>query len=272
VIAYCGYRWGQHAPGVREERAAFHAAYHLLLAHGLGWDAIKTHAPKAQVGIANFSYQPLLVNRDRVSPAWLDSAQVENNTIFLDPVLKGSYPQAMLERLGKDAPDIRSGDLPLIHRHDFLGVQYYKEQVVNLLPGQPDARYDFFEYTETGWPVTPVGLYEHLVWLRDQYQPKRLVVSENGAAFQDVLGPDGKVRDERRQKYLVAHLEQIHRAIEAGVPVDGYFVWTLLDNFEWLWGYRTRFGLVYTEFASQARYIKDSGHLYSRIIRAHGLE
>jgi beta-glucosidase len=271
VAAYCGYRWGQHAPGIKSDKLGFAAAYHLLLAHGLSWDAIKARLGSAQVGIANFGYHPLLLNRDRVDPEWLEHSLIENNGVFLDPVVKGSYPQRILDQLGADAPQVRPEELRLINRYDFLGVQYYKDQPVNLIPGQSEGRYDFFEYTETGWPVTPVGLYEHLIWLRERYQPKRLIVTENGAAYQDILGPDGRVRDEQRQKYLLAHLDQLHRAIEAGVPVSGYFVWTLMDNFEWLWGYRPRFGLIYTEFASQARHIKDSGHLYSRIIRDGGL-
>jgi beta-glucosidase len=271
VVAYCGYRWGQHAPGISDERAGFQAAYNLLLAHGLGWDAIKAQCPEAQVGIANFSYQPTLLNRDQVEPGWLAFQRLENNAVFLDPVVKGSYPEPVLEKLGADAPEVRADDLRLMNRYDFLGVQYYKDQVVNLRPGSREQRYDFFDYTETGWPVTPLGLYDHLVMLRVQYGVRRVVVTENGSAWPDVLGPDGRVRDEQRQAYLVAHLEQVHRAIAAGVPVTGYFVWSLLDNFEWVWGYRPRFGLVYTEFASQARYIKDSGHLYARIIAAHGM-
>jgi beta-glucosidase len=271
VAAYCGYRWGQHAPGVADERAAFAAAWHLLLAHGLGWDAIKSRS-SADVGIANFSFQPLVLNRHAADAGLLEHMQAENNGIFLDPVLKGTYPQRMLDHLKGNAPDIRPGDFALIHRYDFVGVQYYKDQIVNMIPGQRESRYDFLEYTETGWPVTPVGLYDHLVWLHERYQPRRIVVSENGAAFPDVLGPGGVVRDEKRQQYLRAHLSEIHRAVEAGVPVEGYFVWTLMDNFEWVWGYRPRFGIVYTEFASQKRYIKDSGHLYARIIRENGIE
>jgi len=272
VIANCGYRWGQHAPGVRDERAAFAGAYHLLLAHGLGYDAVKAHAPKAEVGIGHFSYQAHLLNRDRIDPEWVTYARLENSGIFLDPILKGTYPQPVLDKLGRSAPAVRPDDLRAMKRCDFVGVQYYKDQVVNLKPALEIPRYDFLDYTETGWPVTPVGLYDHLCMLRDDYGAPRIVVTENGSAWQDVLGPDARVHDQKREDYLREHLVQLHRAIAAGVNVTGYFAWSLLDNFEWTSGYRPRFGLVYTEFASQARYIKDSGHYYARVIRENGLD
>jgi beta-glucosidase len=274
VIANCGYRWGQHAPGIRDERLAFGAAYNLLLAHGLGYDAVKAHAPQADVGLPHFAYQPYLLNRHRTEAdfEFIDYARLENHAVFLDPVLKGSYPSAVLERLGANAPSVQPDDLRVMQRCDFVGVQYYKDQLLNMKPAGEPPRYDFLDYTETGWPVTPLGLHDYLVRLQAEYGAPRIVVTENGSAWPDVLDPDGRVHDLRRQEYLSDHLTQVHRAIAAGVNVTGYFVWSLLDNFEWVWGYRPRFGLVYTEYASQARYIKDSGHYYARVIRENGLE
>ena len=270
MVAYCGYRWGRHAPGVSDERAAFAAAYHLLLAHGLAWDAIKART-NAQVGIANFGYHPHVLDRDRIDTEWIDYSLLENNAVFLDPIVHGRYPTEVLTRLGANAPTVEEADLRLMHRADFLGIRYYKDQLVNLIPDRPETRYDFLQYTEMGWPVTPVGLYEHLLWLHESYSGVPLVITENGSAWRDVLDPDGRVRDVERQAYLTAHLAEVHRAIGAGVDVRGYFAWSLLDNFEWLCGYRARFGLVYTEFATQARHVKDSGALYRRIIEANGL-
>jgi beta-glucosidase len=271
VIAYCGYRWGLHAPGLKDERAAFRAAYHLLLAHGLGHQAIHAHATSPHVGIANYSHQPMVLSRQKTSGSYIEQAEIEHSAVFLDPVLAGTYPQAMLDRLGADAPEVHPDDLKVMHRCDFLGVQYYKDTL--LYPDSPvlPPRYDFLEYTETGWPVTPIGLYDHLCMLKERYAPVEIVITENGSAWQDVVGPDGHVHDPRRESYLREHLVQVHRAIEAGVPVTGYFAWSLMDNFEWAWGYRPRFGLIYTDFASQRRIIKDSGRAYAAIIRDNGL-
>lgn len=134
------------------------------------------------------------------------------------------------------------------------------------------AELSLFEYTEMGWPVRPLGLHEHLLRIKANFRPIDIFITDNGSAWQDVLGPDGRIKDEKHGKYLVDHLCQVHRAIEAGVPVKGYFVWSFLDNFEWGYGYRPRFGLVYTEYASQKRHIKDSGFLYRGIIAANGLD
>ncbi len=275
VISFAGYRDGIHAPGLKDRKKAFQTAYHLCLAHGKAYQAIKANHPQAKVGITNVSWNPLCFSRDEQTANLVEYAHAENNRIFLDPLLRRTYPQIVLDRLGGEAPEIRDEDLKIANQVDFLGVQYYADKILhseNTHWGIESPRVPFFEYTEMGWPVTPVGLYEHLMMLTTDYEAKDIFITENGSAWQDVLDPDGRIRDEKRQKYLVDHLLQVHRAIEDGVPVKGYFAWSFMDNFEWAYGYRPRFGLIYTEYASQKRYIKDSGFLYRDIIAANGLE
>jgi beta-glucosidase len=273
--SYLGYRDGVHAPGERDRKRAFQAAYHTILAHGKGYQAIKANVPQARVGLTNVSYQPFCLCRDERAEALLAYAHAENNGVFLDPLLKGTYPQLVLDRLQHDAPEIRPDDLAVMNQVDFIGVQYYFEIILEAEEQgsvvTPKTRYPFFDYTDMNWPVTPAGLYEHLRMLKTQYHPKEIVVTENGSAWPDVLDPEGRVRDLKRQDYLKKHLRQVQRAIEEDVPVTGYFAWSFMDNFEWAFGYRPRFGLVYTEYASQKRYIKDTGYLYRDIIAANGL-
>ncbi len=275
-VAFLGYRDGVHAPGKTDRRLAFQAAYNTLLAHGRAYQAIKANQPAARVGITNVSHNYFCLVRDERANDLLAYAQAENNGVFLDPLILGSYPQIVLDRLGPDAPQVRPDDLALMNQTDFLGVQYYADALLEVSSTEslatPKKRYPFFEYTEMGWPVTPLGLYEHLLLLKNRYNVKEVVVTENGSAWQDVLDPAGRVHDLERQKYMRQHLGQVWRAINSGVPVTGYFAWSFMDNFEWAFGYQPRFGLVYTEYASQKRYIKDSGYLYRDIIRANGLE
>lgn len=274
-IAFLSYRDGIHAPGRRDQKQAFQAAYHTILAHGKAYQAIKANWPQARVGLTNVSYQPFALRRDEQAETLLAYAHAENNGVFLDPLLKGTYPQLVLDKLGTDAPHIRPDDLKVMNQVDFIGVQYYSDNIIAAQgaesPTAAKTKYPFFEYTEMNWPVTPAGLYEHLLMLKKQYQPREIVVTENGSAWPDILTPEGRVQDHRRQSYLKQHLRQVWRAIEEGVPVTGYFYWSFMDNFEWAFGYRPRFGLVYTEYASQKRYVKDSGYLYRDIIKANGV-
>ncbi|NIM94071.1 MAG: beta-glucosidase [Anaerolineales bacterium] len=274
VISYAGYRDGFHPPGMKDRKAALATAYHLCLSHGKAYDAIKANFPDVKVGITKVCYNPFSLYRNDKEAEAVELGLAEHNRIFLDPIVKGTYPQLILDRFEDDAPEVRSEDLSVANRLDFLGLQYYADAIVrDGKPGWPREghRYEFFDYTEMGWPVTPLGFYEAIKWVHDEYLPDEIVITENGSAWQDVLDPDGRIRDVKRQKYLVSHLSQVHRAIEEGIPVTGYFVWSLMDNFEWAYGFRPRFGLVYTEFASQKRYVKDSGYLYRDIIFSNGI-
>ena len=272
VAAWVGYGWGHHAPGRVSERDALAAAHHLLLAHGRAVEVLRQAAPAAQVGIT--------LNLGHVYPASDEEADVAaarhvdgfNNRWFLDPLYRGAYPQDLYEHFAGSAPEIRDGDLGRIAQPlDFLGVNNYSRNLVQASPEGEDpvnVHAPESQYTDMGWEVYPDGLHDLLLRLRNEYAPQAIYITENGAAFPDVRGHDGQVRDPERQAYLASHIEAVGRAVEAGVPVRGYFVWTLLDNFEWAWGYWKRFGIVYVEFPTQERVPKQSFYWYRDFIAA----
>jgi beta-glucosidase len=288
--AFLGYGSGEHAPGRRDPVAAVEAAHHLLLGHGLAVRAIRAQRPDSRVGIA--------LNLYAVSPATgrradLDAARRVDglaNRLFLDPVLRRRYPSDVVADLSavSDLRHVRPGDLdtagaPL----DFLGINYYSRYVVaadgapgaghhgsaGTWPGNGHVRFASrgFPVTAMGWEIDPDGLYEVLRTVCDRYPALPLYITENGAAFDDRPGPDGTVDDPGRVSYLDAHLRACHRAIAAGVPLQGYFAWSLLDNFEWSWGYGKRFGMMYVDYRTQRRTPKASAAWYAEAIRRGGL-
>jgi beta-glucosidase len=193
------------------------------------------------------------------------------NRWFLDPLFRGSYPEDMLDLWGDRAPLVGPEDLThLPEAVDFLGVNNYTRKVVG--PGEDPPlrvavhRPEGAQYTEMGWEVCPEGLYQVLMRVHDDYGPESVYITENGAAFADALQPGGQIEDTERIEFLRDHTFAVHRALEEGAPIRGYFVWTLMDNFEWAHGYSKRFGLVYVDYATQARFVKQSGHWYRRMI------
>jgi beta-glucosidase len=190
---------------------------------------------------------------------------------FLDPLLRACYPPEALQAYGANAPDLRPGDLALIaQRLDFLGVNYYSRslvrngQVISPVPGS--------EYTDMGWEVHAPAFRRVLVRLKQQYPMPPIYITENGAAFFDEVGPTGQVHDPRRINYLRDHFVQARLALDDGVDLRGYFVWSLFDNFEWANGYSKRFGLIYVDYATQQRIVKDSGKWYAEVIARNGVE
>ncbi len=278
IMALSGYLFGAHAPGLQDPFAAAAAAHHLLLSHGLSAQALRQAARKPpQVGIA--------LNLTPVHPATPSPADREaarrfdgfSNRLFLDPLLRGQYPEDVVSLAGGFFPFIQPGDLEVIAMPlDFLGVNYYSRSVVAFHPSFPILQASVVqpegsEYSQM-WEIYPPGIYELLIRLWREYGVQNLVVTENGIPVPDGVDFDGKVRDERRIRYLRDHLVQVHRAIQEGAPVRGYFVWSLLDNFEWTLGYGMRFGLVYVDFESRKRTIKESGKWYAEVIRRNGLD
>jgi beta-glucosidase len=262
VVAWLGYGWGEHAPGRRSDADAIATAHHLLLSHGWAVQAIRERAPHAQVGITLN-----LAHVDAASDAAEDVAAAQmvdghNNRWFLDPIFRGEYPADMLERY---TPPVRVGDLQTIAaRIDFLGVNNYSRHVVSEGPKlvrDPEAH-----ATDMGWEVYPDGLYKLLVRLQRDYAPPALYITENGAAFGDVRTHDGAVHDPERVAYLESHVDAVARATAEGAAVKGYFVWSLLDNFEWAYGYSKRFGIVYVDYPTLERVPKDSFHWYREFI------
>lgn len=274
VIAYLGYWFGIHAPGIRDMKAGFQAAHHVLLAHGQAVPIIRANSPNSRAGIV-------------LNPNWVDPASDSdadkaaahiadgfNNRWFLDPVLKGEYPADILNILGDNAPKVDDGDLKAISVPiDFLGINYYTRAVVAYDPTQEGGQrweHPEGEYTAMDWEVYPLGLYNLLMRLKNEYNAPPLYITENGAAYEDVVTPDGEICDERRQAYLESHLAACHRAIQDGVPLKGYFVWSLLDNFEWAYGYSRRFGITYVDYTTLKRTLKQSGEWYSKTAKANG--
>jgi len=282
--AFVGYASGRHAPGVTSPTAAVAAAHHLLLAHGLGMARIRAHAPGMPAGIT-LNLFPVAA----VSPADADAARRVDglqNRIFLDPVLRGAYPDDVLADLAPyGLPDlVRDGDLPVIGTPvDMLGINYYRPLLVAAPSYSPPEPSEWVGVegvrflpsgrprTEMGWEVAPGGLTELLLRLHEQYPRLPMYITENGAAYPDVVGRDGQVRDSSRRAYLDGHLRAAHAAIQQGVDLRGYFCWSLLDNLEWAEGYAKRFGLVHVDFATQHRTVKESARWYASVIARNGL-
>jgi len=278
-----GYRLGTHAPGHRDLRLAAAAAHHILLGHGLALQALRAALPaRVPVGIALDPHPYRAVGEDaKLVATQLDADQ---NRICVDPVLHGTYPaHANPELLPPDAL-IHEGDLTAISAPvDFIGVNYYRPHYVrsgdwsNLRLGEtpvPDHP-GFVEYlpperpqTVMGWLVEPDGLYEILTRLHRESRGLPLYITENGCAAEDYVNPDGDINDVERVDYIHGHLDAVLRALADGVDVAGYFHWSLLDNFEWAWGYRRRFGLYYVDYGTQRRLPKRSAAFYAGIVRS----
>ena len=280
VSAMAGHFTGEHAPGIQDPVIALRATHHLLLSHGLAVQALRSSLPAtaaAKIGLI-LNLTPAYPASD--SQADRDAARRQDgiaNRLFLDPVFKGAYPADMLEMLGPLFPEVPPGDLAAISTPlDFLGVNYYSRAVVRHDPDFPILNASQVyppasEYSQM-WEIYPPGMFDILKRVHDEYHPQEMFVTENGVCVPDGVDFDGKVRDDRRICYLSDHLAQVHKALQAGVPLKGYFHWTLTDNFEWAFGYRMRFGLVYVDFDTQARTIKESGRWYAGLIRENCLD
>jgi len=291
VVASHGYRTGEHAPGVRDARAAAAATHHLLLGHGLAVQALRSASPAVPVGIT-LDMHPLRVPGG-TWPEAVERARLirdaELNRLYLEPVLHGRYPDHVRDVLLPPESLVADGDLETIGQPiDFLGVNYYSP--VFLRPGDPDdlrrgekrvtggdlpgvVEYapDGLERTPMGWLVDPEGLYELLMGLSKDAPGLPLFITENGRAAEDYVNPDGEVNDAERVRYLHLHLEAAARAIRDGANLAGYFLWSLLDNFEWGWGYQKRFGIVFVDFGTQRRIPKASARFYSDVVRANAV-
>ncbi len=302
--AFLGYTGGQHAPGRQEGVAGLVAAHHLMLGHGLVVDELRRRRTPAQVGITlNLTVADPFDPDDehdvdaarRVDGLW--------NRVFLDPILRGVYPddvvaatEAMSWRGRSWQSFVRNGDLPLISTPlDVLGVNYYHGDAVSGRPhteltgtrGVHPARPVTTPYpggedisfprrglpvTAMDWEVQPEGLTRLLLRLTEEYDVPPIYITENGAAYDDVVGPDGSVDDPDRVDYIDQHLRAVHDAMVAGADIRGFFQWSLLDNFEWAYGYAKRFGIVHVDYESQVRTPKSSARYYAEVARTGRLE
>jgi beta-glucosidase len=268
VHAWIGHAWGVHAPGRTSETDAVAAAHHLLLSHGWAVQEIRRSSPDARVGITlNLGHAyPATDTPEDEAAAW--QVDGEGNRWFLDPLFRGAYPADLLERNETVAPFVRDGDLEAISVPlDFLGVNNYFRFVVSAgAEGPRMERNSEAEHTDMGWEVYPDGLQHLLVRVARDYGPPAIYVTENGAAFGDVRVHDGHVHDPERTAYLESYIGAVSRAIAEGAPIKGYFVWSLLDNFEWAYGYSKRFGIVYIDYPTLERVPKDSFYWYRDFI------
>jgi beta-glucosidase len=274
-VAWIGHLEGRMAPGERDLPRAVAASHHVLLGHGLAMQAIRAAAARpASVGIV-FNLSPCEPASDRPADvAAAVRADGHTNRWWLDPVFGRGYPADMIDTYGVEPP-VRPGDLAAIGAPiDFLGINYYFRQVVTDDPSGPAPFARQVEVpgaleTHMGWEVHPYGLEETLVSVNETYQPTRILVTESGSAWADEVTATGVVDDKSRTEYLEHHIAACTSAAAKGVPIGGYFVWSLLDNFEWAYGYDKRFGLVHVDYETQQRTIKQSGHRYADIIATH---
>ncbi|HEY5457591.1 MAG TPA: family 1 glycosylhydrolase [Acidothermaceae bacterium] len=294
--AFLGYAAGVHAPGQVNGTQALSAVHHLLLGHGLATQALRATLPAgAQIAI---TLNPAVARpatdsvADAAAARKVDGLQ---NRIWLDPLFGSNYPEDVREFTASvsDWSHVRDGDLAVIGAPiDLLGVNYYNPVVVRhyggagpresadghgdgaggTWPGCDDV--EFLDvpgrHTAMGWPVDASGLGELLARLWREFRIP-MAITENGAAYDDVVAPDGAIHDSDRVSYLHEHLAAIHAAVTTGIDVRGYYLWSLLDNFEWAWGYSKRFGIVRVDFETQQRTVKDSGLFYSGVVRTNTL-
>jgi beta-glucosidase len=272
VVSWIGYGWGHHAPGRTSEADALATSHHLLLSHGKAVQILRERSPESQVGITlnlDFAYAASDSEADGAAAMWVDGF---HNRWFLDPLFKGAYPADMLDAWKEIAPEIQEGDLEVISQPiDFLGVNNYTSPLVAADTDGGRSRIVHradVDRTDMGWEVVPEGLRDLLIRLHKDYGPKAIYITENGAAFSDVRGHDGSVEDPERQGYLEAYIGAVAEAAASGSPVRGYFAWSLLDNFEWAWGYWKRFGLIYIDYATLERVPKGSFYWYRDLIAA----
>jgi beta-glucosidase len=285
-IATLGHEAGVHAPGLRDPALSLRVAHHLLLSHGWALGALRSNAPRSELGIVLIASQvepETPSEADRDAARWFDGIF---NRWYLDPVFRGAYPADAVEdrvRRGHlppgELPFVRPGDMSAISAPlDFLGVNYYSRAVFSgaVGPGgeQPPRGVPMAPteaLTDMAWEVWPQGLEDVLRRIHREYQPARIYVTENGAAYGDGPGEDGRVRDVRRRDFIAGHVRALERTIASGVPVAGYYHWSLLDNWEWAYGFTKRFGLVHVDHATQRRTLKDSAHYYRAVVAARGV-
>ena len=292
--AFLGYATGHHAPGRHDEAASIRATHHLLLGHGLAVSAMRAVQPDHEYGITLNLY-PVDPASDRAEDVAV-ARQVDGqcNRLFLDPVLRGSYPDDVLASFEpiSGLEHIHDGDAADIAAPlDALGINYYSRHTVEAADPPDEAAHDSSRRepawvgvhhvakvdtgrpkTAMGWEIDPTGLTEMLVRVSREYDAPPLYVTENGAAFPDVVTAGGEVDDADRVAFLDGHLRAAKRAIDQGVDLRGYFAWSLLDNFEWAWGYDRRFGIVRVDYDTQVRTVKASGRWYAAVVTRNAID
>ncbi len=276
VTAFIGHMFGKHAPGVQDIYAAFEVVHNELRAHSQAVEAFRSEKIKGKIGItlSNHSQSPASEDEKDVYAAQVAHEHV-NYPLFLNPIYKGEYPTMVLKMSKEFLPRRYERDMEDIKKPiDFVGINYYSGSLVKFDSQSPFGVKNIdrgLKKTEMGWEIYPQGFYEILTGLQRTYDPDEVFVTENGAAFKDEV-VNGEVHDKNRIEYLKSHFEMALKSIENGVKLKGYFVWSLMDNYEWAEGYSKRFGIVYIDYATQKRILKDSAKWYKKVIKTNSLE
>ncbi len=270
--SYLSYLYGEHAPGHQNLEEALRSVHHLNLAHGLAMKEYRSSGLTAPIGISlNPSNQrPATAKKEDILAAKL--AKAVNTDVFLHPMVGKGYPEILKKELGIEFP-VEEGDMELIaEKVDFFGINFYNENPVYYDPNQIfhfDMAPYYHQETDMGWPITPQGLARHLRYFHEESGGTPLYITENGCAAKDVLEND-RCHDKDRCEYIRDHLRVCQDVIKEGVNLQGYFVWSLLDNFEWAWGYAKRFGIVYVDYRTLKRYPKDSAYMLRDVMAGYG--
>jgi beta-glucosidase len=267
--ANLGYGNAQFAPGVADTALAIQVSHHLLLSHGWAMQSMRAINASAKLGIVLNQWTAMPATdseQDKAEAEWEYARSVQ---WFMDPIFKGSYPQKALERMDMSQFHVADNDMTDIRQAiDFLGVNYYFRSYIStdIPPKKPEGKLGF---SDMGWEIYPDGLTDLLLQLKQEYADlPPIYITENGMAVADAI-QDGKINDQARIEYVRLHLNALHKAIAKGVNVQGYFYWSLMDNFEWNSGYAKRFGLVYVDYATQERTLKTSALWYRDFIKTH---
>lgn len=271
VIAWAGFVAGAHAPGIKGDfLAARRISHNLLVAHGMATQAIRAADSRAKVGIVINLWPVEPDSDDPADLAVVEDAWNQRETVFMHPLFRGYYHPSFWEAPGDEASFIAPGDMALIAQElDFFGLNYYS-RVVAGVEGRVETVAGS-EYSEMGWEVCAPALRRLLNRIHRDYDLPPIYITENGAAFADDVSPDGKIHDDQRLAYLKEHFIQTRLAMQDGVDVRGYFVWSLLDNFEWGFGYSKRFGIVRVDYETLKRTVKDSGEWYHHVIASNSV-
>ena len=274
VISVLGHATGDHAPGLTDREATFKTMHHINLSHGKAIAALRADNKDLILGIVNNLGPAVPASESEADKTAAEYADAIWNRVFADPQFLGSYPALLL---GDLAPYVRPGDLATIHQPlDYFGVNHYSPNYTKRDPGAvlgcstvapPKAA----PVTGMGWEISPRAFYDQLMDIHQRYGPIPTYVTENGAGYEETVGPDGKVHDDQRIAFLESYLGAVCDAIAAGADVRGYFIWSLLDNFEWACGYAKRFGLVYIDYATLKRIPKQSFEYYRNVAAANAV-
>jgi len=278
VIAFIGYAWGALAPGICDYSQAYQTIHHLLLAHGKTVQLFRQGGYKGQIGIVlNLGHFEPASDSDADRAACQRSYE-ENVALFMDPLFKGCYPQTLLDWIGPHAPHVQSGDMAVISQPiDFLGVNYYTTNKISfslrglLKADSAPVSAPGWGRTEMDWGINPPGLAALLLHIKEKYGNPEMYVTESGCALKDTPDEHGFVTDWVRVNFLRDHFRAAHEAIQAGANLRGYYVWSLMDNFEWAMGFGPRFGILRVNCDTGARIPKQSARWYSQVIAQNGV-